>query len=87
MSRNTESFRSLGLDIDPKKLPTPIYIVDERLIEKNLKVLKYTQNARVLLDLRASLLSLQTLMKLPPVWIKIRPNWRLLQVRPFISAG
>jgi len=66
MSRNTESFRSLGLDIDPKKLPTPIYIVDERLIEKNLKVLKEVMDrtgCRILLAQKAfSMFSLYPLI-------------------------
>lgn len=33
-------FKSIDLNIDSSQLPTPIYIVDERLIEKNLKILK-----------------------------------------------
>ncbi len=33
-------FKSIDLNIDLSQLPTPIYIVDERLIEKNLKILK-----------------------------------------------
>ena len=40
MDRNVETFRTLNLSIDISKLPTPIYIVDERLLEKNLKILK-----------------------------------------------
>ncbi len=40
MDRNIEAFRTLNLSIDISKLPTPIYIVDERLLEKNLKILK-----------------------------------------------
>ena len=40
MDRNVETFRTLNLSIDISKLPTPIYIVDERLLEKNLSILK-----------------------------------------------
>ncbi|NLJ87847.1 MAG: carboxynorspermidine decarboxylase [Epulopiscium sp.] len=40
MDKNIQNFRTIDLNIDISKLPTPIYIVDERLIEKNLKILK-----------------------------------------------
>ena len=40
MDRNIETLRTIDLSIDISKLPTPIYIVDERLLEKNLKILK-----------------------------------------------
>ncbi|NLM47799.1 MAG: carboxynorspermidine decarboxylase [Epulopiscium sp.] len=40
MEKNMQIFKSIDLNIDSSQLPTPIYIVDERLIEKNLKILK-----------------------------------------------
>jgi len=40
MDRNIETLRTIDLSIDISKLPTPIYIVDERLLEKNLSILK-----------------------------------------------
>jgi len=40
MDRNIETLRIIDLSIDISKLPTPIYIVDERLLEKNLSILK-----------------------------------------------
>jgi carboxynorspermidine decarboxylase len=40
MEKNMQIFKSIDLNIDLSQLPTPIYIVDERLIEKNLKILK-----------------------------------------------
>ena len=32
------------LDIDVSKLPSPCYVVDERLLRKNLETLKYVQD-------------------------------------------
>lgn len=40
MNRSVQTFKTVDLHIDISKLPTPVYIVDERLIEKNLKILK-----------------------------------------------
>jgi len=40
MNRSVRTFITADLHIDISKLPTPVYIVDERLIEKNLKILK-----------------------------------------------
>ena len=40
MNRNIQNFKAIDLNIDVSGLPTPIYIVDERLLEKNLKILK-----------------------------------------------
>lgn len=40
MDRNIQIFVDIDLKRDISRMPTPIYIVDERLMEKNLKVLK-----------------------------------------------
>lgn len=40
MIKNDLIFKTIDLNIDTSCLPTPIYIVDERLLEKNLKILK-----------------------------------------------
>ena len=66
MDKNIQNFRAIDLNIDISKLPTPIYIVDERLIEKNLRVLKEVidrTNCRILLAQKAfSMFSLYSLI-------------------------
>lgn len=66
MDRNIQNFRTLDLNIDISRLPTPIYIVDERLIEKNLKILKSVMDrtgCRILLAQKAfSMFSLYPLI-------------------------
>jgi len=56
MDKNTQIFRTVDMNIDVSGLPTPIYIVDERLIEKNLKILKEVMdrtNCKILLAQKA----------------------------------
>ncbi|NLM09824.1 MAG: carboxynorspermidine decarboxylase [Clostridiaceae bacterium] len=66
MDKNIQNFRAIDLNIDISKLPTPIYIVDERLIEKNLRVLKEVMDrtgCRILLAQKAfSMFSLYSLI-------------------------
>ncbi|CUH92890.1 carboxynorspermidine decarboxylase [Herbinix luporum] len=56
MSKNRQNFKTIDFNIDISKLPTPIYIVDERLLEKNLKILKSVMdstNCKILLAQKA----------------------------------
>jgi len=66
MDKNIQNFRKIDLNIDISKLPTPVYIVDERLIEKNLKILKSVMDrtgCRILLAQKAfSMFSLYPLI-------------------------
>ena len=66
MNRNIQNFKAIDLNIDVSGLPTPIYIVDERLLEKNLKILKNVidrTNCRILLAQKAfSMFSLYPLI-------------------------
>ena len=65
MDKNIQNFRTIDLNIDISKLPTPIYIVDERLIEKNLKKLKEVidkTGCKILLAQKAFPCSLYTLL-------------------------
>lgn len=66
MKRNIETFSSVGINTDISRLPTPIYIVDIRLLEKNLKILKGVMDrtgCRILLAQKAfSMFSLYPLI-------------------------
>lgn len=56
MDKNEKIFRTIDLNIDISGLPTPMYIVDERLLEKNLKILKDVidrTNCKILLAQKA----------------------------------